>query len=256
MMPEVIKDLLKSRFLSIAVFFYTICVWLLAYSSVSGKFANPNTNIKKVTSCDSIFNKKLMQKKGVDYSMVHILIAFKENSFCQDIDIEKQLLEVKKGERKQVILPLCSAQFDSLFFPTFNTSGMKHPTYRKTTSKGTIGEEITRLESIGEITLQPWQYYLRDDPHAWYDNYCDQAEDLRLYQMHKDSIDKASMGYFQYAWSRPNSCESYIDFLERHKYNPSKAYYIHLRDLMSQYRRGLFASKYQPHWQKWGRISL
>jgi hypothetical protein len=169
-------------------------------------------------------------------------MGFKEHSFCRDIPL-KQYRE--KG--KSITLTLCSDQFKELIgFNPHNGGGMKKPNYRETTGLGTIGDKVKYLEKIGELELHPDFYYLRNDPHLYYESVYHFGLDLVLYQLDKTSREGITMSDL----ARMTKYE-YIDMLKKWKYNPKDSYFEELKNLYAAWIRGDYYVHSERYREKW-----
>ena len=172
----------------------------------------------------NVFNIELLEDVGVDFPVVVFLQHFKETSFC------------KEDSRREGVPTLCSYNWESLGIQwnPHNYVGMKHPSYRETTSIGSIGEI---LENMSERYGFEVPENLKDDPHAVYLSARDCAIDMTLYQQY---------WYNQLGYKPDYSEEEYIDFIRETGYNPNLSYFISLNELLEDWRNEKFL-KYETY---------
>lgn len=170
------------------------------------------------------YSVEMFESAGVMFPEIHFIIFFKETSFCK---------RVSEGTYS-----FCSDDINEVlgFYPN-NGSGMKHASYRPTTSIGSIGDVI---KSRGIVLPNKYKRYY-DDPHAVFRSPYDHCVDIALWQnywMKRKNI-------------YPKTEEEYISFLKKIGYNPYDKYYNHetkgLKSLYRMYKSGSFKNKYNKY---------
>lgn len=187
-----------------------------------------------------LYTVDLLKQEGVKFPYIHgVIMLLKETSFCRD--------ETERG-----VPTLCSSNWNHIFpensgithWNPYNYSGMKHPSNRKTTSVGSIGNILRHMEvRYGFRVVEPYRSFLINDPHAVFMSPRDHAKDLALWQ-------KSRLKRF-----KPAKTDSeYIEQLRAAGYNPFSKYYDHptrgLYALLRSYKSGEFSEKYGTLYQE------
>lgn len=209
---------------------------------------NENLNTSKGNFYENNLTREDFVNQHVLFPDIHLLILFKETSFCSN-------------EKRDKIRPtLCSYDWGHLFnwdFNPHNYGGIKKPKWRKTTCLESIGEYVTRLVYQGYLDGDdPDIKYLMNDPHCIYESKEAFAKDVYYLQnaYFKNAKKNYPNKFGKFRKLSDLSEEDYIDLLKTVGYNPYDKYYYAassgLYYLLNEYNAGRFQEKYEHIYNK------